>query len=223
MALARVLVSTRELEVQIVGPQLHAPPMSFIFPAPILAHVGIVEDAASSDIHVLAITQTGFLYRLRLPLASFLRGQPLPHAWAHEHQILHLSSHASASSTSSASASTSQPSRSPSTSTSLADTAVATSVHVIDIALILVSCADGALLRIQQRLDDRGAFTGAWLESVLRPSTFLFSRLFSRSHSEHVAPTQTLALATHIRDTDTPLAFSVCRDRKLRVLSLIHI
>ena len=220
MALARVLVSTRELEVQIVGPQLHAPPMSFIFPAPILAHVGIVEDAASSDIHVLAITQTGFLYRLRLPLASFLRGQPLPHAWAHEHQILHLSSHASASSTSSASASTSQPSRSPSTSTSLADTAVATSVHVIDIALILVSCADGALLRIQQRLDDRGAFTGAWLESVLRPSTFLFSRLFSRSHSEHVAPTQTLALATHIRDTDTPLAFSVCRDRKLRVWNI---
>ena len=93
VALARFLDSTREIEVRILG-QAGAPaPVRFVFPAPVLPNVGMVEDGASSDLYVLAVTATGYLYRLRVPLTSLLHGHPLPTRWAHEHRMAHFASH----------------------------------------------------------------------------------------------------------------------------------
>lgn len=189
VALARFLDSTREIEVRILG-QAGAPaPVRFVFPAPVLPNVGMVEDGASSDLYVLAVTATGYLYRLRVPLTSLLHGHPLPTRWAHEHRMAHFASHETHTE--------------------------ATSVHVVDQALLLVSCADGALVQLAYASEDL-----AWRESVLRPSAFSFSRLFGRSAAEPVSPVQTLAIATHVSGADTPLALCVCRDRKLRVWNM---
>lgn len=189
MALARFLDGTRELEVRIVGPAEAPAPVRFGFSAPVLPHVGIVEDGASSNLYVLVVTATGYLYRLRVPLTSLLHGHPLPTLWAQEHRMAHFASHETHTE--------------------------ATSVHVVDQSLVLVSCADGALVQLTHSFDD-----STWRESVLRPSAFSLSRLFSRSATEPFSPVQTLAIATHVSGTDTPLALCVCRDRKLRVWNM---
>lgn len=194
VAVARVLASQRDVEVRIMGGTQNAPPLLLSFPAPLLAHIGMVEDAATSDLHVLGVTVTGYLYRARLPFASLVHAQPLPMQWSSEHRIAALGD---------------------------SPAAMGASVHVVDMALLLVACADGAVVRMHESLDAARTSGSAWRESVLRPSTFFLSRLFGRSHTEMAgSPAQTLALATHVHETDTPLAFCVCRDRKLRVWNI---
>ena len=195
LAMARVLTSTLDVELRLLGtPKQEPSPVRFTFPAPIVAHVGLWEDALSSDLYLLVVTVTGFVYRLRIPVACVLRGTALPSTWALEHAVEHMSE-------------------------SVAPTA--TSVHVIDAGLLLISCADGALIRLQLWHGAEHGPHGAWHESVMRPSSFLLSRLFRGGATpDGVAPTQTLSVACHIRDTDTALVFCVCRDRKVRVWNL---
>lgn len=203
-ALARVLQSGTELEVRIVGAGTDdAPPTSFTFAAPLLGNIGIFQDAHTSQVHVLAMTSAGALHRLQIPLATLLRGARLPSHWAQEHIVDALAQ----------------------------EGAEATSVHTVDAGLVLVACADGMLLQLKQSIAGDGhGFVGAWHESSLRPASFLYgvSRLFQRGvsaspgrHAVRAAPTQTLALASHVRENDAALAFCVCRDRKLRVWNLV--
>lgn len=202
--LARVLQTGTDLELRIVGAGTEdAPPTTFAFPAPILASVGVFLEAHASHLHVLLVTKAGSLYRVQMPLATLLRGTPLPHNWAHEHRIDALTAH---------------------------DHAEATSLHAVDAGLVLVACADGTLLQLKQSISEHGAFVGAWRETSLRPASFFsgVSRLFHRGvaaspgkQGVRAAPTQTLAVASHVRENDAALAFCVCRDRKLRVWNLV--
>ena len=184
--LARALHSGYELELRVIG-YGDVPPRCFVFPAPVLSAAGVFQDAASGDVHVVAVTAAHCVYRIVVPLATLVRGAPLPLVWAHEHRIA-----------------------------ALAESEV-TSVHVVDIGIVLVACADGALVRVQQAHSGDEGFVG-WYESAMRPSSFL-SRFFARDAPR--AATQTLALAAHVRGADAPLAFSVCRDRRLRVWNLL--
>ena len=201
--LARVLQSGTELEVRVLGSEQEPAPTSFTFAAPLLANVGVFQDAQTSEVHLLAVTHAGMLCRLRIPLTTLLRGTRLPSGWASEWAIEGLNASSNA--------------------------LEATSVHAVDAGLVLVACADGSLLQLRQSITSEG-FVGAWRESSMRPASFLsgVSRLFQRGvmaspsrAAQRTAPTQTLALASHVREDGTALAFCVCRDRKLRVWNLI--
>ncbi|WFD01846.1 hypothetical protein MOBT1_000526 [Malassezia obtusa] len=200
--LARVLQSGTELEVRVLGCAEEVPPTSFTFAAPLLPNLGVFQDAHTSQIHLLAVTQAGMLCRLQVPLTTLLRGARLPSGWASEQPIEALTQH---------------------------DAAEATLVQVVDAGLVLVACADGMVLQLRQSITGEG-FVGAWRESSLRPASFFYgvSRLFQRGVSAspsraapRTAPTQTLAIASHVRESDAALAFCVCRDRKLRVWNLV--
>ncbi|WFD26932.1 hypothetical protein MNAN1_001921 [Malassezia nana] len=195
LALARVLASRTQLELCLVGSDTSASSLHFTFPAPILPQVGLWEDARSSDLHVLAVTGAGYVYRLCIPIACLLRNTLLPLHWAHEHRLDHLAELGPAA-------------------------AAATTVYVVDAGLLLVACVDGTLLRVQQSYVQGHGFDGAWHEAVLSPASFSLRRLFARTPSSGepaAAPTHALAIASHVRESDTALAFCVCRDRKLRV------
>ncbi|WFD30170.1 hypothetical protein MSPP1_001187 [Malassezia sp. CBS 17886] len=205
--LVRVLAPGHELEVRVVGgaAAFEAPPTRIVFPAPLIASVGAVEDAAGDAVFILAVSHAGMLFRVTLALAALLRGEPPGARWVHEHRVA-----------------------------ALVDEALEpASVHVVDAGLLLVACTDGTLVRLQQPVDAHGVFSGAWLESTMRPTSFLsgVSRLFTRSVPPSPAgkrgalppaasPLQTVAVATHLREHDAALAFCVCRDRKLRVWNL---
>ncbi|WFD33678.1 hypothetical protein MCUN1_000491 [Malassezia cuniculi] len=190
--LARVLGGGTELELRIVcgGKEDNAPPVSFRLPAPVLANIGVFEDGSS--IHVLAITTAAYVYRLAIPFATLLRGAPLYHGWASEHQIAALSG---------------------------AEASTPTSVHAVDAGALLIACSDGAIVQLRQTHagGDGLGYAGPWRESVMRPaSLFSVSRLFSRNRA-----TYALALATHVRENDPALAFTICADRRLRVWNLV--
>ncbi|WFD19378.1 hypothetical protein MCAP1_001608 [Malassezia caprae] len=190
LALARVLASRTQLELCVVGSDAATSTLLFTFPAPIVPHVGLWDDAGSSDLHVLAVTSAGYVYRLCIPAACLVRSTLLPPHWAHEHRLAQL-----------------------------ADQGAAATVHMVDAGLLLIACLDGTLVRVQQSYVQGRGFEGAWHEALLSPASFSLRRLFARSPAAEpaAAPTHALAMASHVRESDTALAFTVCRDRKLRV------
>ncbi|SHO77674.1 Uncharacterized protein MSYG_2016 [Malassezia sympodialis ATCC 42132] len=193
LALARVLASRTQLELRVVGSDAATSTLLFTFPAPVVPHVGLWDDAGSSDLHVLAVTSAGYVYRLCIPVACLVRSSLLPPHWAHEHRLEHLADQGAA--------------------------AAAATVHMVDAGLLLVACIDGTLVRVQQPYVQGRGFDGAWREALLSPASFSLRRLFARSPAAELAaaPTHALAIASHVRESDTALAFTVCRDRKLRV------
>lgn len=191
LALARVLASRTQLELCVIGSDSATSNLLFTFPAPIVPHVGLWDDAGSSDLHVLAVTSAGYVYRLCIPVACLVRSMLLPPHWAHEHRLAHLADGAAATAT----------------------------VYMVDAGLLLIACIDGTLVRVQQPYAQGRGFDGAWHEALLSPASFSLRRLFARSPAAEpaAAPTHALAMASHVRESDTALAFTVCRDRKLRV------
>lgn len=222
LLVARVVRHGYELELRVVcgGMADDAPPTTFRFPAPILANVGVLEDAGSGSLHVLAATAAGILYRLVMPLRCVLRGAPLPRSWARPHAIHTLRGGSGEGDA----------------QTGGAPARTLTSVHVVDAGLVLLACADGALIQLQQAHggDAGHTFEGEWRESVMRPASFLqgMSRLFGRGgapaspggsaagSAARTSPTHTLALATHVRVSDPALAFCICADRRMRVWNM---
>lgn len=193
LALARVLSSRTQLELCVVGSDAAVSSFLFTFPAPIVPHMGLWNDASVSDLHILAVTSAGYVYRLCIPVACLLRSTLLPPQWAHEHRLTHLADQGTA--------------------------AGAATVHMVDAGLLLIACVDGTLVRVQQSYVQGRGFEGAWHEALLSPASFSLRRLFARTPASELAaaPEYALAMASHVRESDTALAFTVCRDRKLRV------
>ncbi|WFD05444.1 hypothetical protein MVES1_000774 [Malassezia vespertilionis] len=200
--LARVLYQGTELELRIMCVD-DVPPVSMSFQAPLLANVGVFEDPTTSTIHVLCVSSVGFVYRLTIPIAAIVRNHPLPSRWVQEQPVDILQAD---------------------------DAPEATLVYAIDAGLLLVACADGTLVRLEQENMGDGSYARTWRESSMRPSSFLsgVSRLFHRNTASPSAsakrapsPTQTLSVATHVRENDAALAFCVCRDRKLRIWNMV--
>ncbi|PWN52428.1 hypothetical protein IE53DRAFT_367230 [Violaceomyces palustris] len=185
------------------------PPRTFIFPAPILPNLGLFADTLSGSLHVVAVTVTGFLYRLSFPLPFLFHTESFPANWSEEYRINAL-----------AAGDVGPKAR------------VATEVHVADGGLVLVACGDGVVIKLQQARAADGGFEGPWRESTLRPSSFLsgVSRFFSRSASPSVSstsieasssPTHALAMASHLNANGSAFAFVASRDRKLRIWSMV--
>ncbi|CAO1614418.1 unnamed protein product [Parajaminaea phylloscopi] len=195
--------------------------------------ISLTFDHYSGDLHVLAVTMTGWIFRLRFPVPGVFYSSTLPYDWAQEHKIELFSRDESSSAhsheASTLSAANSAQSRSP------------TLLHVVEAGLVLIACADGTLLKVHQNRSQEGdgRFVGPWRETSLKSSTFLsaLTKFFSRSaqspaaasgtavedvpeHSRSAA-THVVALDTILRDDASALAFSLSRDRKIRVWDLV--
>ncbi|KAN0062019.1 hypothetical protein ACQY0O_006014 [Thecaphora frezii] len=182
-------------------------PKTFLFPAPLLPDIGLFADRLAGCLYVVVVTTTGYLYRLTFPLPFLFHAASLPVSWSSEHRVSYL-----------AAADAANP--------GAAGGRVATQAFVEDAGLVLLACADGALVKLQQSRSGSYGFEGGWKESVLRPTSFLsgVSRLFGRSASAADAPsspTHALSLATYLAPNGYALAFAASRDRKLRIWNLV--
>lgn len=232
--------ASSELSLGSVSPKSATPPPQlFLLPAPVMSGLSIFLDEYSGDLHVVAVTITGWLFRLRFLMPSVFYSDTLPYDWAQEHKIASLS-HLTEDAAAVARRSSAEgpASSSPATATLVK---LPTLVHVVESGLVLVACNDGSLIKLEQsRSDDGdGKFVGAWRESSLKSTSFLssFSRFFNRSSNSQSAasttvidglPSHTNSVQTHIvaldtllRDDASALAFTITRDRRIRIWDLV--
>lgn len=183
--------------------------------------MAVCPERASSKVHVVVMTATGWLYRLCFPLHGNSIGDPTHEGdWATEHRI------ASIASPNSSSVTTELAGRTP------------TSLHAVEAGMILIACKDGTLVKLEQSrtTDGSGEYQGPFRESLLRSASFLkgFTQFFSRSSpsspapvavsntsSDTSAPSHVVSMATHLREDASALGFCLSRDRKLRAWDLV--
>ncbi|CAO1635930.1 unnamed protein product [Jaminaea pallidilutea] len=203
----------------------------FLFPAAILPGFDLILDEYSEEVHFVALTATGWLFRLRFTRPGVFTAPNLPYSWSCEHQTSNLNSPTEKTMSRQGEIAREGKGRHP------------TLVHVVDSGLVLVACSDGTLLKLEQSRSDEGdgRFAGAWKESILRSSSFFktFSRFFSRdpassqifaspgpasepmSGSSGAALSQIVGLTTLVRADASVLAFCLSRDRKVKVWDLV--
>lgn len=225
-----------------------ARPVRFIFPSALLPSPTVFASPATRYIHILALTESGYLHRLSFPAStgsaasggpSGARGSRSTSSWeavldsgdwADEYNVQAL-----------------QHGR------------TTTVFHAADEQTVIVGTADGTMVRLDR---DQGQLelllflppsclaprahaltpypllrTGSWSETELRPSSYLstFTSLlpsFSsspsvrspsstrRAHTQSTS-SEVVSLASHLQEDTLGLAFSLSRDRKLRVWNLV--
>ncbi|EST06572.1 Nucleoporin [Kalmanozyma brasiliensis GHG001] len=193
-----------------LSPKLASEPArSFLFPAPLLPGIGLFADPTPSKLYVIAVTTTGFLYRLVFSAPHLFHDSRLASDWSSEYRIQHIASSDSV------------------LSASIRGAANAAQLYVIDSGLALVTCADGTIVKLSRSSSgSRDTNDGAWKENVLRPTSFLsgVSRFFGRSNAisdSESSPSYALSLDVFSGEHGNALAFAASRDRKLRVWNLL--
>ncbi len=119
--------------------ELASPPLPelFQFPAPLLPDTHVFVDALTSTLQVLAVTATGYLYRLTFALPDLFHAAELRHGWCSEHKIASVGSWDSAG--------------------NFAGGRTPQNVHFVDAGLIIVSCSDGTLIKLEQHRAQDGS------------------------------------------------------------------
>lgn len=207
---SRTLASKEHSFAASINPKLASEPArNFLFPAPLLPGLGIFADPSSNRLYVIAVTTTGFLYRLAFAVPNLFHDTRLASDWSSEYRIQHIASSESV------------------LSTSIRSAANAAQLYVVDSGLALVTCADGNIIKLSRTLSgSKDVNDSAWKETVLRPTSFLsgVSRFFGRSNvipDSESSPSYALSLDVFPGDTGNAMAFAASRDRKLRVWSLM--
>ncbi|SJX60691.1 related to nuclear pore complex protein Nup160 [Sporisorium reilianum f. sp. reilianum] len=193
-----------------LNPKLASEPArTFLFPAPLLPGLGFFADPASNRLYVIAVTTTGYLYRLVFSAPHLFHETRLASDWSSEYRIQHIASSDSV------------------LTASIRGAANAAQLYVVDSGLALVTCADGTIVKLNRSVSgSRDANDGTWKETVLRPTSFLsgVSRFFGRSNAvsdSESSPTYALSLDVFPGDVGNAMAFAASRDRKLRVWNLL--
>ncbi|SNX81972.1 related to nuclear pore complex protein Nup160 [Melanopsichium pennsylvanicum] len=184
------------------------PARTFLFPAPLLPGLGLFADPSSNRLYIVAVTTTGFLYRLVFAAPHLFHDTRLASNWSSEYRIQHIASSDSV------------------LTSSIRGSANAAQLYVVDSGLALVTCADGTIVKLSQSVPDtRLTNDGSWKEAVLRPTSFLsgVSRFFGRSTTisdSGSSPTYALSLDVYPGEAENAMAFAASLDRKLRVWNL---
>lgn len=176
--------------------EVNEAPQHILFPAPLLEGISILpgdEDTDTNTVMLQAVTITGYVYRLQIPLHMLHSFDNVPAKWVVEHKFSSIGNDAQA----------------------LVRDKTLSSCHVSeDGNLVLVACSDGRIIKFSwekysKDSDETSVLSGAWHESVLQAQTF-FSRFFTRSSS--------LSPQIHsISSWANLLGFVVSQDRKLRI------
>ncbi|KAJ9476533.1 hypothetical protein PHBOTO_000193 [Pseudozyma hubeiensis] len=207
---SKALTSRQHAFSAALDPKLSSEPArAFLFPAPLLPGLGVFADPSSNRLYVIAVTTTGFLYRLVFSAPHLFYDSKLAPSWSSEYRIQHIASSDSV------------------LTASLRGAANAAQLYVVDSGLALVTCADGTIVKLNRSVSgSRDVNDGAWKETVLRPTSFLsgVSRFFGRSNAvsdSESSPSYALSLDVYPGEVGNAMAFTASRDRKLRVWNLL--
>ncbi|SPO20321.1 related to nuclear pore complex protein Nup160 [Ustilago trichophora] len=203
-------LATKDSFAASLAPKLGSEPArTFLFPAPLLPGLGLSADPSSNRLYVIAVTTTGFLYRLVFSAPNLFQEPRLSSTWSSEYRIQHIASSDSG------------------LAASIRGAANAAQLYVIDSGLVLVTCADGTIVKLSRTVSgSRDVNDGVWKENVLRPTSFLsgVSRFFGRSNAisdSESSPSYALSLDVFPGESGNAMAFAASRDRKLRVWNLL--
>lgn len=208
LLLARLSNNYNTLILSTIPPT--APALSINLHSAAIPSAGLFYDDEASSVHILLVTQSGALLRLAVPL--FVLNSPskenLPDGWATEY-VLNCTD---------------------------AENSQISTVEPVDICTILLGMVDGSLVLCEQPRGNRtllgkglvSYYETQWTENQMRHSSifssmksFLPNPFSSHANSAIGPPTQLISLTAHITEKSA-FAFTLSRDRKLRVWSLIH-
>ncbi|KAF7980886.1 hypothetical protein HWV62_36059 [Athelia sp. TMB] len=174
------------LIIELISLSTDVPPIRFVFPAPILSCPAIFL-WESYEIHVLAVTSLGSLYRLALPGSTGkLWHDPVSKNWCREHLIQNVRG------------------------------TVEGVVHVQGTHTVAIGLKNGGILRLEteQLGDDHN--DDQWTETVFQQGSFLssFTNILSSTPSEG---SEIISMASHPQPTDIGHVWTLSRDRTLRL------
>ncbi|EIW82466.1 hypothetical protein CONPUDRAFT_123432 [Coniophora puteana RWD-64-598 SS2] len=175
------------LVVELSSLSSDVPPIRFVFPAPVLPAPGI-SAYGNNEIHLLALTTSGSLYRLVLPASSPTRlwHEPLSKNWCREYLIK-------------------------ATSDKITGVSLVHGVYCVAVGL-----SNGSLLRVETEQLGDDVSHDFWNESLVHPNSFLgsFTSFLPNLNS---GGSEIVALASHPQPIDISNFWSLSRDRTLRL------
>lgn len=192
------------LILELISLSTDVPPIRFVFPAPILSCPAIFI-WKSHEIHVLAVTTLGSLYRLVLPGSKGkLWHDPVSKNWCREHLIQNIRE------------------------------TVEAVVHVQGTHTVAIGMRNGAMLRLEteQLGDDHDdgehfgfrssaqltmvSFSDQWTETLFQQGSFFssFTNILSSTPTEG---SEIISIASHPQPTDIGHVWTLSRDRTLRL------
>ncbi|KAH7888083.1 nucleoporin Nup120/160-domain-containing protein [Phlebopus sp. FC_14] len=178
------------LIVELISLSTQVPPIRLVFPVPILPAPAVFECGAK-ELHLLAVTVTGSLYRLVLPIGNLaiMWHDQVGRNWCREYTIKNATQISGAV------------------------------VHVQDIQCVAIGLPNGSLLRIEaERIGDDN-WDDLWIETLSQPTSFLgtFTSYLPGLHSgAHAAP-EILSVASDPEPTEVGYVWTLSRDRTLRL------
>ncbi|KAH9005802.1 nucleoporin Nup120/160-domain-containing protein [Lactarius hatsudake] len=177
------------LIVELVSLSTETPPIRFVFPYTVLSNPALVL-WQSRELHVLAVTATGSLYRLVIPIQSpqQLWSTPMVNNWCREYHLKNVQDSLQAL------------------------------VHVHDAHSLVLALTNGSLIRLDAETIGDKVTADHWTENLFHHNTFLGS-LTSFLHQGSADGSHIIAAASHPQPTDIGHVWTLSRDRTLRLWS----
>ncbi|KAH9036608.1 nucleoporin Nup120/160-domain-containing protein [Lactarius pseudohatsudake] len=177
------------LIVELVSLSTETQPIRFVFPYTVLPNPALVL-WQSRELHVLAVTASGSLYRLVIPIQSpqQLWSTPMVNNWCREYHLKNVQDSLQAL------------------------------VHVHDVHSLVLALTNGSLIRLDAETIGDKATADHWTENLFHHNTFLGS-LTSFLHQGSADGSHIIAAASHPQPTDIGHVWTLSRDRTLRLWS----
>ncbi|KAF8266642.1 nucleoporin Nup120/160-domain-containing protein [Lactarius quietus] len=177
------------LIIELVSLSTETPPIRFVFPYTVLPNPTLVL-WQSRELHVLAVTASGSLYRLVIPIQSpqQLWSTPMVNNWCREYHFKNVQDSLQAL------------------------------VHVHDAHSLVLALTNGSLIRLDAETIGDKVTADHWTENLFHHNTFLGS-ITSFLHQGSADSSHIIATASHPQPTDIGHVLTLSRDRTLRLWS----
>ncbi|KIK65722.1 hypothetical protein GYMLUDRAFT_158902 [Collybiopsis luxurians FD-317 M1] len=186
--LLRVLHGGFIIELVSLSTQLH--PLRFVFPSPVLLSPAVFL-WESDELHLLAVTTTGSVYRAVIPIEGGLEiwRDQVQNIWTSEYLIQNFSG----------------------TFEGL--------VHVQGTHCVAIGLPNGSLMRLETEYSGSGRRDDEWTESIFQAGSFLstFKSFLPSLTNANTGSTEIISMATHPWPTDIGHIWTLSRDRVLRL------
>ncbi|KAH7930039.1 hypothetical protein BV22DRAFT_1125203 [Leucogyrophana mollusca] len=178
------------LIIELVSLSTDVPPIRFVFPAPILSTPAVFV-WGEQELHILAVTSSGSLYRLVLPVSNPIRmwHDQVGKNWCREYLIKNASEKFRGV------------------------------VQVQGLLCVVVGLENGSLVRIETERLGGDNSDDLWTESLSSPNTFLggFTAYLPSLHSGSSPGLEIISMASHPQPTELGHIWTLSRDRTLRL------
>ncbi|KAG1739842.1 nucleoporin Nup120/160-domain-containing protein [Suillus paluster] len=178
------------LILELVSLSTDVPPIRFVFPSAVLPAPAIFA-WGEKELHILAVTSSGSLFRLVLPTVNSTRlwHDPLPKQWSREYLIKNVSE------------------------------SFYGVVQVQGLLCVAIGLTNGSLIRIEAEHIGDDNFHDLWAEHVYSPSSFLgtLTAYLPSLQSSSTAGSEILSVASRPQPTELGHIWTLSRDRTLRL------